>query len=185
MLDDIEIPDDSTRPRAPTLTITTEQTRPMRSLAAIHEHHRRNMRVLRQVIHDVGKGEQTAIDLQNSLNELNIFDNYRLFGNLCGQHCEIISMHHSIEDQAMFPALRGRNEGLNKVVERLSAEHKVVHQLLVKLSNAAAVLNETPNASQYAIVVEIYETFERLLLSHFGYEEEEIGPALGFYNISI
>lgn len=185
MLDNLEIPDDSTRPRAPQLTITAEQTRPMRSLGAIHEHHRRNMRVVRQVIHNVGKGEQTPTDLQNSLNELDILDNYRLFGNLCGQHCEIINMHHSIEDQAMFPALLGRNEELNKVVERLSAEHKVVHQLLIQLSQAAANLSTTPTASQYAIVVEIYEIFERLLLSHFGYEEEEIGPALSFYNIPI
>lgn len=185
MIDDIKIPDDSTRPIAPKLDLTDAQRHPMRHLGAIHEHHRRNMRVLRQVIANVGSGEASASDLQTAIDDLPILDNYRLFGNLCGQHCQIINMHHSVEDQHMFPALRNRSPGLDKVIDRLIAEHGVVHALLVRLSQTAAKLVDTPTPERFAEVVEIYQAFEKLLLSHFGYEEEEAGPALGFYDIGV
>jgi len=44
-----------------------------------------------------------------------ILNNYRRFGNLCGQHCQIVNTHHSIEDQAIFPEISKQSEDRTSV----------------------------------------------------------------------
>lgn len=111
--------------------------------------------------------------------------NYRRFGALCGQHCQIIEMHHSIEDQAIFPHLSAKSAALKPVIDRLIAEHEVVHALLLKLVDELQQLVSGPSPAQFARAKEVYEALEKLLISHFGYEEQEIGDALGVYEVGI
>ncbi|MGJ8529559.1 hemerythrin domain-containing protein [Maritalea sp.] len=186
MIDDIEIPDDATRPTAPKPDkLNAQQALPMRYLRAIHEHHRRNMRMMRTMLVGVRKGDTSASELHAHIKDNPMLENYRVFGTLCGQHCQLVNGHHSIEDAHMFPALEGHNSALDIVVKRLREEHEVVHALLVRLAEAAEVLIENPNDDQFNQTVRVHEALEKLLLSHFGYEEAEVGPALGVYNVSI
>jgi len=184
MIKDIEFLDDNTRPKADKLEITSDHQRDGgRHLKMIHDHFRGHMNLLRKVLDKVEKGEATPEELRDQTEALPMLNNYRRFGNLCGQHCRIIEMHHTIEDQALFPVLKQKNNSLKLVVNRLIAEHEIVHELLVRLVDASNLLVRDPVPENFGSARELYESFETVLLSHLGYEEEEIGDAIGFYEV--
>ncbi|HEV7276851.1 MAG TPA: hemerythrin domain-containing protein [Devosiaceae bacterium] len=184
MIDDIEFLDDATRPRAPKLEgLTPAQREAGEHLKMIHDHLRDNMRVLRQLIERAGAGEVSPAEVAEETEDMVMLTNFRRFGNLCGQYCQFVHTHHSIEDQAIFPALSAKGEAFRKVSERLRAEHVVVHELLVRLVGALNALAAEPGPAKFAAAREVYEALERVLLSHLGYEEDEIGDALGYYNL--
>lgn len=186
MLLDISFLDDATRPRAPRLeNLTPAQKAPGRHLRMIHDHLRRNMQTLRQMVEEVARGEMSAAEVRQEAEAMEMLQNYRQFGNLCGQHCYIVHTHHSIEDAHIFPALSEKGEAWKKVTDRLVAEHVVVHELLERLVDALNDLGRETNAENFARAREINDTLERVLLSHLGYEEEEIGDALGYFQIGV
>lgn len=184
MLDDIQFLDDATRPEAPKLEgLTAAQRAPGRHLRMIHDHLRQNMHVLRGLIDTAAAGGTTAEAVEAEAERLAMVENFRRFGNLCGQHCQIVHTHHSIEDSALFPALGEKGEAFRRVTARLQAEHEVVHALLVKLIAALGTLAREPGPETFAAARAVYEALERVLLSHLGYEEEAIGDALGYFEI--
>lgn len=184
MLDDIEFLDDATRPRAPKLeNLTLEQKAPGRHLRTIHNHLRDSVTQLRQMVDAVEAGEKSAMDAAAEAEAMAMISNYRQFGNLCGQHCQFVHAHHSIEDAHLFPVLSAKGEAWKKVIDRLAAEHEVVHALLVKLVDALNMLAREPFPHRFAEARAINDALERVLLSHLGYEEDEIGDALGFFEV--
>ena len=112
-----------------------------------------------------------------------MIENLRRFGNLCGQVCQVVHTHHSIEDAYVFPALAAQSEGYARVTERLQAEHGVVHELLLAQIDTLNALAAEPNDANFVEAREVFEALERVLLSHLGYEEEQIGDALGYYGV--
>lgn len=186
MLLDIGFLDDSTRPKAPKLeNLTSEQKMPGRHLRMIHNHLRQNAAALREMVNKAAEGEMTPEQVKAETEALAMVSNYRQFGNLCGQHCQIVHTHHSIEDAHIFPALSEKGEAWRKVTERLIEEHKVVHALLLKLVDALNALAKEPTKANFESAREINEALERVLLSHLGYEEDEIGDALGYFGIGV
>lgn len=184
MIDDIEFLDDATRPRAPKLEgVTPPQREAGEHLRMIHDHLRDNMRVLRQLIERAAKGNVTAGEVAAETGSMAMLTNFRRFGTLCGQYCQFVHTHHSIEDQAIFPALSAKGEAFRKVADRLRAEHVVVHELLMRLVTALNALVAEPGPDNFAAARELYEALERVLLSHLGYEEDEIGDALGYFEL--
>ena len=184
MIDDIDFLDDATRPTAPKLSgLTPEQKAPGEHLKMIHDHLRGNMKTLRVMIERASAGGVTPADVAQTAGALDMLTNYRRFGNLCGQHCAIVEQHHSIEDYALFPPLSAKSAAYRKVTERLAAEHVVVHQLLERLMEAINALAAAPCVSAFEAAKELYEALERVLLSHLGYEEDEIGDAIGYYGL--
>jgi hypothetical protein len=184
MIDDIEFLDDATRPRAPKLEgLKPEHKYAGQHLREVHDHLRDNMTSLRGLIERAAQGLATEADVAAETGRLTMIENFRRFGNLCGQHCNIVNQHHSIEDYALFPALAAKSEAFKKVADRLQAEHVVVHELLVRLVGALNALVAAPNAENFADARTLYETLERVLLSHLGYEEDEIGDAIGYFGI--
>jgi hemerythrin-like domain-containing protein len=184
MIDDIEFLDDATRPRAPKLTgLTTAQREAGEHLKYIHDHLRQNMQVLRRLIDQAAAGEVSAKDVTAQTGELAMVANFRRFGTLCGQYCQFVHGHHSLEDAMVFPALAAQSEALRKVAERLKAEHVVVHEVLLRLIGALEALATIPTRQNFEATTVVYDALERVLLSHLGYEEEEIGDALGYFNV--
>ncbi len=184
MLLDIGFLDDATRP--PPIRIeglTPAQREPGLHLKAVHDHLRDNMKTLARLIERAAAGEARPEDVTDEAERLAILANYRRFGNLCGQHCQIVHTHHSIEDEAIFPAIAAQGEGFRAIADRLRAEHVVVHELLVRLIDALGELARDPGPDNFAITLELYRALERVLLSHLGYEEEAIGDALGAFGI--
>jgi predicted glycoside hydrolase/deacetylase ChbG (UPF0249 family) len=186
MLDDIGFLDDATRPEAPRLEgLTPRQREPGRHLVMVHNHLRENMGMLAQLIEQASAGTVSPAEVEARTSNLAMVANYRRFGNLCGQHCQFVDMHHSIEDQAIFPAIARQSEVFRKVADRLRAEHVVVHELLVRLIDALDKLAHDPNEQHFVAARTIYQALERVLLSHLGYEEESIGDALGYFGIGV
>lgn len=184
MLDDIEFLDDSTRPEAPRLAdVTPAQKLAGQHLVEIHNHLRENMQVLNQLIGRASRGEVTAAEVAQEAAGLAMVANYRRFGNLCGQYCQFVEMHHTIEDQMIFPLIARQGEGFRRVAERLKAEHVVVHTLLERLIDALEALARDPGADNFTAATTVYAALERVLLSHLGYEEDSIGDALGYFSI--
>ena len=56
-------------------------------------------------------------ELDRTTGELAMVRNFRRFGTLCGQYCQFVHGHHSIEDAALFPALAAKSEALRKVTD--------------------------------------------------------------------
>lgn len=154
-------------------------------LRAIHDQFRRNMQVLRDLMARARGAKVSADQIQRETGELPLVRNTRQFGTLCGQHCQIISMHHQIEDEALFPQLAARSETMRTIVARLKLEHEAVHAHLEETIAALAALAQNPTPPNLAAAEAAYAALEQLLLSHFTYEEQAIGPALGAYNILV
>ncbi len=186
MLLDIAFLDDATRPRAPKLdNLTPQQKRPGQHLRMIHDNLRQNVTALAQMVDKIAEGKMTPEQVEAETENLTMISNYRQFGNLCGQHCQIVHTHHSIEDAHIFPHLAEKGEAWKKVTDRLIAEHEIVHELLVRLVDALNTLVKTPSAENFANARELNDALARVLLSHLGYEEDEIGDALGYFEIGV
>src|SRR5262245_34425967 len=123
MLLDIGFLDDATRPTVPKLQgLTAEQRASGEHLREVHDHLRENMQRIRLLIDRAAAGQVTPAGVAAETVELEMVANFRRFGNLCGQHCQIVHTHHSLEDEYLFPAIAAQSEGYRKVAERLMAE---------------------------------------------------------------
>ena len=184
MLLNIGFLDDATRPPAPKLEGLTEAQRaPGQHLRMVHDHLRENMKTLAKLIERANGGSVTRAEIATEADNLAMVSNYRRFGNLCGQHCQIVHTHHSIEDYAVFPALARQGAAFKAVADRLRAEHVVVHELLERLIDVLNALASDPSEARFQDAKTVYQALERVLLSHLGYEEEAIGDALGYFGI--
>lgn len=186
MIDDIDFLDDSTRPLAPPIAGASDLHRAHgRRLALFHRYHLQQLAQLRRALDDLEKGMGDATALAEQVGSMAMIENYRRFGSLCGQECQLLTLHHTIEDQEIFPHLRNTSDGLRKVIDRLSNEHLIVHELLVRLQDATRRFAREPGEAALRSLRQVYEALERVVISHFGYEERELEEALGFYGIPL
>jgi len=172
-----------TRPSAPKLDNVTEAQRAKgRGLAAIHRHYLRDMAMIARVIDRIEAGDTPPEALANIVLATDMSQNYRAYGNLCGQGCQMLAMHHDIVETHMFPELADKTpSGFAPLIARLRAEHEVVHALLERLGACAARLSEAPDAAGFAEARATFDALHRAIQSHFGYEERELEAAIGVY----
>jgi iron-sulfur cluster repair protein YtfE (RIC family) len=186
MQNPVILPDDSTRPKAPKIADATEyHRRSGQRLAQFHAMHLRELSRVHRAMEQVFAGHGTADKLLTTISSMQMISNMRQFGNLCGAACEILTGHHSIEDYYVFPRLKGHTPALDKVVERLKAEHLVIHDLIVRLENAAHSLINTPGTESATALRAAFRQLETFVTSHFGYEQTELEEALGYYGVDI
>lgn len=184
MLLNIGFLDDSTRPTVPRLEgLTSSQRHAGEHLKEVHNHLRQNMQAIRNLIDRAQAGLVGREDVTRETGDLTIVSNFRRFGNLCGQHCQVVNTHHSLEDAYIFPSIAAISDGYRAVADRLQAEHVVVHDLLERQIETLNAMVDEPSAEHFAEAVEVFEALERVLLSHLGYEEDQIGDALGYYGL--
>lgn len=186
MTDDIAFLDDATRPQPPRLeNLTARQRAPGRHLRMIHDHLRGSIDELGAMIEAIAAGEGDVGAVAERAAALPALENYRRFGNLCGQYCLFVNSHHSIEDQALFPVLSTKSEALARIAARLKAEHDIVHALLLRLVEALNDLASDPRPETFARARAEFERLRGILLSHLDYEEDAIGDALGYYEVMV
>lgn len=184
LLKDIQFLDDATRPAIPELPgLTESQKYAGEHLKQIHDHLRDNMRVLGQLIERASRGEASVEQIEAETADLVMVSNYRRFGTLCGQYCQFVHGHHSIEDRALFPSIAAQGPAFKAIADRLQAEHVVVHTLLERLVDALIKLADAPGQSNFDDAVTVFRALEKVLLSHLGYEEDAIGDAMGYFGI--
>ena len=180
---DVDDLKEAERPRAPAIPgATALQRRQGRQLAAIHRMHLQQMGQVRRMMEAIAAGHTDPAALARAVPEMEMTRNYRQFGNLCGQECQFLDYHHGAEEHRVFPHLEARgSDGLRKVIAKLREEHEVVHALLERLYADAVRLVQDPGAEAFDEARQTFDALERVVRSHFGYEEEELEEALGVY----
>jgi hypothetical protein len=181
-LDGIPFLDDATRPKAPVIPgVTLAQRAKGRRLGLYHRHHLEELAAVRSALDRLLAGTGAVEAVSHRMASLSMIENYRTFGNLCGSQCQLLQMHHDIEEGSLYPRLR-QNVGLRPVLDRLGAEHRTVHALLERIRETSNAIASDPTRERILALAEIYEVFERIVVSHFGYEERELEEAIGFYD---
>ncbi|MFK7838354.1 MAG: hemerythrin domain-containing protein, partial [Sulfitobacter sp.] len=180
-LDDLNV-ETGTRPSAPALpNVTAAQRAKGRHLAAIHAHYLQDMARLAAVIDRIEAGDTPPAHLAQIVLATDMAQNFAAFGNLCGQGCQMLTMHHNIEEHHMFPEIEGKAAPFAAIIARLRDEHKVVHELLNRLAACAERLTASPDADGFAQTRATFQALHRAIQSHFGYEERELEAAIGVY----
>ena len=169
------------RPSMPALDgITDQHRRAGLHLAAIHRMHLQDMNRMGVFLEHLKQGKIKAVAFADSINKIELSQNMRMFGTLCGRECQVLNFHHDAEEQMIFPELERQNiDALSKIVERLRQEHLVVHELLKRLEEAADKLIKDTSTSNFDEITEIFEQLHKVVKSHFGYEETALREALG------
>lgn len=177
--------DEGTRPKAPRIEGATDAHRRRgRHLADIHRMYLAEIEEVGRILTRVETGEKEASELAGAVQGLEMAQNYRVFGTLCGRECHVLTIHHTIEDRQLFPVLAARgDDGLRAVVQRLREEHLVVHELIERLEEAAMALMTSPGPDTFADARGTFRALERVVRSHFGYEETELEEALGYHGV--
>jgi hypothetical protein len=184
MILDIGFLDDATRPTVPKLEgVTPAQRAAGEHLRDVHDHIRGELQTVKVLIQRASTGLVSKADIAAEADKLAMVANLRRFGALCGQYCALVEMHHSLEDYHMLPSVAAISDGYRKVADRLRAEHGVVHELLERQVAAIETLAAQPTLEHFTEATEIFDALERVLLSHLGYEEDQIGDALGYYGL--
>ena len=138
------------------------------------------------VLDRIEAGEASGKDLTDAVTSAEFAQNVRQFGSLCGRECKVLNGHHDIEEFALFPELASKgNDALRAVVDRLKEEHKVVHELLVRLERAAMALMFEVDAEKFSEARAVFRQLETVVHSHFGYEETQLEEAIGVFKVGV
>ncbi|MCH2096275.1 MAG: hemerythrin domain-containing protein [Rhodobacteraceae bacterium] len=172
-----------TRPHAPALPgVTEDHRRQGRKLAAIHRMHLMDMARIAALLQRIEAGTEGPEALNEAVQGLDLTENMRSFGSLCGRECKVLTFHHDAEEYSVFPQLEAQQiEGLSALFARLRAEHEVVHELLQRLERAAMALMFETTEAKFAETQAVFAKLEEVIRSHFGYEETQLEEAIGVF----
>lgn len=117
--------DESTRPVAPPAPqghVETARGRAVgRHLVDVHDHLRRELTEVRDLLEQVKSGALPAGRARAVLNEMTVRQHNWTLGAYCATYCSLVTQHHGIEDAAVFPHLRRADPPLVPVIDRLDA----------------------------------------------------------------
>ena len=173
--------DPADRPHAPPqadAVVTPDGRVAQRTLRGIHDHLRAELQHVVQAVRATSQDASGAADARALVAGMTMGVNFRALGSFCGQYCSVVDLHHRIEDAALFPDLRAADPGLGAVLDRLSVEHVVVHEVLVELDRALVAMARA-GAEELPRVQAALQRLSDDLLDHLAYEEQELLPALG------
>ncbi len=143
----------------------------------MHEHLRSELATILDAVDQVAEGAADPAATRTMINAMTMRQNYWTLGSFCAGYCRTLTMHHGIEDAAMFPGLVSHEPGIAAVTERLGAEHEVIHDVLVELDKALVALVD--GGADLTAVRHQVQQLSDLLLPHLAYEEEQLLPVIG------
>jgi hemerythrin-like domain-containing protein len=103
-------------------------------------------------------------------------------GAFCSRYCGVVTQHHGLEDEAVFPHLVRSDAQLAPVIDRLTEEHLVVHDAVQGVDRALVAHIGAPE--DYTPIHAAIDFLTDALRSHLSYEEAEVVEPLarlGFY----
>jgi hypothetical protein len=177
--------DEASRPHRPPASDVgyTERGRAVgQHLIDVHDHLRSELTQVRNLIDQVREGAVQAAHARSVLNELTMRQNDWTLGAYCAAYCRVVTTHHELEDDAIFPHLRAQDPDLNPVLDRLVDEHKIIHGVLDGVDRALVEFISYPD--DFTALQGAVDLLTDTLLSHLSYEEQEIVEPLarlGFY----
>ena len=146
-------------------------------LVQVHDHLRDELARILEAVDQVAVGAADPEATRSMINALTMRQNFWTLGSFCAAYCRMLSMHHGIEDAAMFPALVVREPSLEPVVARLMADHELVADVLVELDESLVALVD--GGKDLETVRARAQQLSDLLLPHLEYEEGQLLPVLG------
>jgi hypothetical protein len=179
--------DEAARPAGPEPPSDARYTAHGRAIAGhlveIHDHLRTELAQIRDLIGQVRDGAGAA-RVRSAINQMTMRQNSWTLGAYCASYCRIVTGHHTLEDQAVFPHLRAREPGLGPVLDRLADEHKAIHKVLEDVDAALVEHLRDSGTGSFAGLQEAADILTDVLLSHLAYEEAQLVEPLarhGFY----
>jgi hemerythrin-like domain-containing protein len=178
--------DEHSRPTSPApetdRRYTADQQAAAQHLVDVHDGLRTELTQLRDLVEQVARGALDIGAARSFINQMTMRQNDWTLGAYCAQYCRIVTTHHTLEDQSIFPHLKRSDPGLVPVVDRLEDEHHVIARVLDQVDRAlVAMVSEEEGMVKLQAAVDLLTD---TLLSHLSYEERElIEPLarLGFY----
>lgn len=92
----------------------------------------------------------------------------------CDYYCNLLTGHHSLEDQRMFPVMVREFPELAPTVARLKTEHDQVHGLVRETRSAS--LNLTQEHATVERARTAISTLAEHLRAHLAFEEDSLFP---------
>ena len=182
--------DEATRPTRPAAPAGRGYTQAGRAASAqlvqVHDMLRRELAAIRDLITQVQKGAIDAGQARSELSQMTMRQNNWTLGAYCESYCRVVTQHHSIEDAAVFPYLRTAEPGLGPVLDRLSEEHGLIHQVIESVDRA--LVRHITHPDDLTELQDLTDLLTDTLLSHLAYEERELIEPLaryGFYDEQI
>jgi len=173
-----------TRPESPADVTYTAVGRAVGShLIAVHDHLRQELDEIRRLVESVEYGVVSASEAIGTLDAFSIRQNNWTVGAYCAAYYRMVALHHGLEDRYVFPHLRTCEEQLEPVIDRLSEEHHVIHDVLEGLNRALVELVANPD--DFTDLRRATDILTDTLLSHLSYEEHQLVEPLaryGFYD---
>ncbi|MGY1856938.1 LLM class flavin-dependent oxidoreductase [Modestobacter sp. SYSU DS0290] len=173
---DRQVWDESTRPSGPAPTpgrsYTPDELAQGQHLVAIHDGLRAELAQVQSLVDQVAAGTMDVGTARSHISVMTMRQNKWTLGTYCEAYCRIVTTHHTIEDQSMFPHLRAGDPRLGPVIDRLEQEHSAIHDVLEAVDRALVEFVSAPDgmAGLRAAVDLLSDT----LLSHLAYEEREL-----------
>ena len=104
-LDELSL-DEAARPKAPPVPDATDiHRRQGQQLAEIHGYYLREMAQIGAVLARIEARDAPPEHLKRLVLSLDMAENFRAFGSLCGRECQVLKFHHDIEGADMFPRI--------------------------------------------------------------------------------
>ena len=177
--------DESARPTAPVPAAEPGDSERGSAVSAhlveVHDALRAELGQVRDLVDQVRKGTVEVGAARSAINQMTIRQNTWTLGTYCQQYCRIVTGHHSLEDEGIFPHLRRSEPALAPVLDRLEEEHHVIHDVLEQVDRALVGLAAHPD--DLTQLVEAVDLMTDTLLSHFAYEERELLGPLARYGM--
>ncbi|MFI7587480.1 LLM class flavin-dependent oxidoreductase [Spongisporangium articulatum] len=173
--------DESTRPTGPApdpdRRYTRHEVATGQHLVDVHDHLRQELAQVRNIVDQVAGGSVDPGVARSAINEMTLRQNNWTMSTYCQSYCRVVTTHHTLEDQSMLPHLKARDPRLAGVVDRLEAEHHVIHEVLERVDAALVGFVADPQSRQNVVVA--VDLLTDVLLSHLSYEERELVEPLG------
>ncbi len=181
-----ELWDETTRPvapPAPTGQVYSEIGKAIgRHLVDVHDHLRRELGQLRDLLDQVKQGIVSIAAARAELNDMTMRQNNWTLGAYCAAYCTMLTQHHGLENRAVFPHLRQADPGLGPVIDRLEQEHSIIHELVAGIDPVLVDLVRSPG--DFGRLQNAVDVLTGAIESHLSYEEQQITEPLsrfGFY----
>jgi alkanesulfonate monooxygenase SsuD/methylene tetrahydromethanopterin reductase-like flavin-dependent oxidoreductase (luciferase family)/hemerythrin-like domain-containing protein len=153
------------------------------TLLAIHNQLRQELARLRDVIAEVADGRTSAARARTYLNRMTMRQNYWTLGAFCAAYCRVVSVHHAIEDEHMFPDLRAADQSLGPILDRLREEHEGIAAVLAEID--AALVSMVEDEDRLDGARGAVDHLSDILLAHLRREEDELLGPIGRLSIRI
>jgi hypothetical protein len=168
--------DESSRPHrepsGPEVDYSDQGRRVGQHLIDVHDMLRKELTELREVVAQVRDGALSAGDARSALGEMALRQNDWTLGAFCSRYCRAVAQHHGLEDEAVFPHLARTDPGLEPVIDRLGAEHLVIHDAIEGVDRA--LVHHISHPEDFDSLQAAIDLLTDTLLSHLSYEEFEL-----------